>query len=1784
MLSLSFAETLEIFGGECRNTEEKVVSKAALARHVADFDAICALFPEIALDKASSVRRFLEQAHAVAESEFSVKDLMYLTGAGADDERYCLLADETLEAYATQVRSILEGHVSVETARPELSVILTGWLGLAEDKIAFLLERKAVIDGLASDPVSWCRQLHRIALCDQRLTLTNAQFKVLAEHADMLGTPGFFITDFRQWSAEQLLSMSRLVAFDYRFRPEDEGKSLMETLCSNTNRNTFLKRLSSISGLGMTGYFPHESLSYFRSPDCYAIISEMMDYMEKLRCTAGELNSWITPGVFDAEERLSAILRENISSRYPEAKAAQWLRQIENPVREQKRDVLVAWLLEKDGSFQNTAGMTAYFLMDVEMNADQDTSEIRHALSSVQMFVQRCLLNLETGITVSVKEREDGSSLNSWSQWTWMKNYRVWEANRKIFLFPENYLEPELRDGMSPFFQEFLNELQQNEATQENMEEALLNYLHKLDEVAQLEICGIYRQQDDLAPSVSGYELDVWHVVARTKSSPRTYFYRTYDVNYDKWSPWERIEVDLDGEQIVPVVYNRRLYIFWLQFTQKDRKPDKLPAAEATTGSTTIQETLKYYEIQLLWTQRKGGSWLPKRISKQKLIHPWNRPTRSYTLKPFLNTDTNDLYLDIYLSTSKEFNEDYNNLHFDLYPENMALFSRTEYNETYGPWHSSAFVFDGDVKEVQFKDVGGSLDFVRNYFGSDAADMKPMNVAGPRLNVPLGMHMEGNWLKNNQKDEKPTHPLYVPIDQSTNFTLVFAPPTPFGFMISLQDTVLSVMRHGALMFYQDNERVFSVKAKNPYWTDSFCHYHFGTFYHPFVGGYIRELNKEGLDGVFKRELQEKPWEFAPGKHDPEFFKKEYKPSTLVVKKPVEEVDFSNGGPYGVYNWELFFHIPFTIACRLMQNQKFEEAMNWFHYIFNPIDYVKDAGECPERYWIPRPFRENAREQTSVTQTTNGGGQGGSFRIEGILESIGKHADQVRAWRNNPFKPHIVAQFRTAAYQHQVVIKYVNNLIAWGDMLFREDTMESLNEATMLYMLAGEILGQRPNKVVNPLSRADDLSFDDLREGLDDFGNARTGSSLPVYIENNVQVDDDNRLDSQGRSEMQKLDIAYFSTPSNDALLACWDTVADRLFKMRNSMNIDGVFRKLALYEPPIDPALLVRAAAAGVSLKDAVSGAGGAPRVYKFRTVIQKAAEYCQDVRALGEKLLAALEKKDAEALSQLRQSQELLVLNAATAVKKQQIEEAKEAIKQLNESRDGAVIRKNFYENIEYMTDKEIEALSLVTSSFALDDSAASSKIAASTMTIIPSIVAGVSGFGGSPVFDTRVFDGGMVANALNLVAQNQEMQSAMKNRRASVMTTKAGYERRAAEWKLQADTAAKDVQSLERQIAGAEIRLALAELDLKNHQLMIENNKAMTEAMNNRFATEKLYNWMANQVIGIYFKSYQMAYDLALQAQECFDFELGESGTQIIKSTHWNSLYKGLMAGDTLLVNIRELEKAYLERNVRSLELTKSISLAALAPEELMRLISTGSCSVLIPDKVFNMDYPNHYLRRIKNVSISIPCIAGPYTSINCSLTLKQATFYLKDGTPRTFGGMAPTIATSSAQNDSGLFEVNFNDERYLPFEGMGVESEWVVSLPLETNYFDRTSIADIILNISYTARKSETATKDNSAIPYGRLFNLKSEFPDEWYRFRHPAEDHPKSYEFVAEVGRDRLARYLRGVDLTLSSVWGRMDESVVELSDAEASYSEGVLRVVFRGAKAPAYDNLYVVLKP
>lgn len=216
----------------------------------------------------------------------------------------------------------------------------------------------------------------------------------------------------------------------------------------------------------------------------------------------------------------------------------------------------------------------------------------------------------------------------------------------------------------------------------------------------------------------------------------------------------------------------------------------------------------------------------------------------------------------------------------------------------------------------------------------------------------------------------------------------------------------------------------------------------------------------------------------------------------------------------------------------------------------------------------------------------------------------------------------------------------------------------------------------------------------------------------------------------------------------------------------------------------------------------------------------------------------------------------------------------------------------------------------------------------------------------------------------------------------------------------------------------------------------------------------------------------------------------------------------------------------------NKREYEITKHVSLLSLDPAALLQLRQTGRCEVSIPEAVFDLGFPGHYMRRVKSVSISIPCVTGPYIGVNCTLTLLKNSLrnssilrngkYMRDvqsDDPRftDYYGSIQSIVTSSGQNDSGLFETNLRDERYLPFEGAGAISAWRIELSDQFRQFDYDTISDVILHLRYTAREggsllTQRATAELQGLlnefagkGQARLFSLRQEFPTEWQRFK-------------------------------------------------------------------------------
>lgn len=1491
-----------------------------------------------------------------------------------------------------------------------------------------------------------------------------------------------------------------------------------------------------------------------------------------------------------AAQAVSQETREAAKAKYDYAAWLATAVPLSDPLREKKRAALARYLIETslrtetldvtiDGKkwrnpkrWESSDDLFRYFLIDVEMCSCQATSRIKQAISSTQTFVQRCFLNLERPqVQVSQAERDDETSLDSWRQWRWMKNYRVWEAARKVFLYPENWILPELRDKKSPIFKELEDELLQSDLTDASAETAFVHYLQKLHEIARTEVVGLYHQIDDPDPRDDAPPRERLHVIARTKSDPAVYYHRYLDYRDDEWTPWTKIEVDISGEHVQPVVYNRKLYLFWLAFLEKPQKTHKQPAAQPSSGPTASPEPAKQIEIQLAWTEQKDGGWTPKKLSREKLIHPWERPLHSYHLRPRYKRDTNLLWLDVYISTSPEFN---NTKFYDAFTGVRDYLTSHRFDETGRPWHSSSFVFDGGVVALKMKGLAGnyrlidaagapseSLSLTSSYvyvsggFGAVGKAIEKLEGGyqiGPRLPLPEGMHHRWNRLVNNQASPNPNR-LNV-LERGTSRRLLNGAKRPFEIVYSPNRIAFDTATYGPESFvYQDRERAFFVRTED-------CSvrvgrksivlrsgYRFCPFYHPYTGLLLRELNRSGVDGLLSRRLQRLPESYPPNTGFAFAAYQPVAPAEADATASRDIMDFDRRGSYASYNWEVFFHAPFLVACKLSQNQRFEEAMRWFHRIFDPTN--TEALGTPQRFWITKPFYEQNSDEYRKQ------------RIENLLRAIDDNLDQVAAWRNDPFNPHRIARHRPITYQKAVVMKYLDNLIAWGDQLFRRDTIESINEATLLYTLAHEILGPKPIQV--PRIEHQYKSYNELVQGggLDAFGNAAAEIEALTVPGSMTSITDPNA------EPLPYIDTLYFCIPPNEKLLGYWSTVEDRLYRIRHCQNIEGVFRQLPLFEPPIDPALLVKAAAAGVDPGSVLSEIDVDPGQYRFRVLLAKAAEFCGEVRALGDKLLSVLEKRDGEALATMRVMHEVKLLEASREVRKKQVAEAVEAIAALEQSKALAWGKRDYYRGRDLMNPWEITALALSGSSALAQEAITVGYILAGGLRFIPRFVVGGSGFGGSPVAEADTVDGKQIADSAEYAVKTLGAIATSLDKFAALSSTLGSHQRRKDDWDFQASQADIEIKQIDKQSAGAQIRQAIAEREQQNLELQIEQSQATEEYLRTKYTNRELYDWMLGQVATVYFQAYKLAFDMARKAEKCLQFELGRADASFIQFGYWDSLKKGLLSGERLANDIHRMESSYLALNERELELTKDISLAEIDPLALLTLKTTGECTITLPEWLYDMDYQGHYRRRIRSVSVTVPCVAGPYTGVHATLSLVQHGVRVKDDIPggaygdplapnddRFASGNVPitSIATSHASNDAGLFELSFNDDRYLPFEGAGAVSQWRLSMPQGTNYFDFDTITDVVLHVRYTARTGRKALGDaakanlTAKLPTTGivLFDLMRVFGSEWQRLFSPAANTDQvlalalAQEHLPFYARGKTAR-VRGVDLVLLS---------------------------------------------
>lgn len=396
--------------------------------------------------------------------------------------------------------------------------------------------------------------------------------------------------------------------------------------------------------------------------------------------------------------------------------------------------------------------------------------------------------------------------------------------------------------------------------------------------------------------------------------------------------------------------------------------------------------------------------------------------------------------------------------------------------------------------------------------------------------------------------------------------------------------------------------------------------------------------------------------------------------------------------------------------------------------------------------------------------------------------------------------------------------------------------------------------------------------------------------------------------------------------------------------------------------------------------------------------------------------------------------------------------------------------------------------------------------------------------------------------------------------------------------DWNEKITEAKDDIAHTQTQITAAQLGVTIAQQNRIKNQTQIDELQKQIDFLTGKFTNQQLYDWMTSQLSDTYFQSFKLAYRMCKQLERCYQFELGIPNTSFIQFGYWDSLHKGLLAGERLNHDLRRMQSSYLDENRRRFEISRFTSLASLDAAQLQRLLSTGVCDFEIPESLFDHDYPGHYNRHLLRVSITV-VYPNPTKFDNVKATLMLVSNKVRVSTdvssgyaetppgadPRfvyNYGAVPQKIALGNAQDDPGLFLTavnnNLSDTRYMPFENAGAISTWHFEMPQTNNEINLANVTDVVLHFFYTAldggdplkQAAQASSLANARSNGMHIVSARSDFPpppasaanpdpvNPWQTFLAPAS--PDGQVLSLALSPAKFPAWAPGKAVTVSSI--------------------------------------------
>lgn len=607
----------------------------------------------------------------------------------------------------------------------------------------------------------------------------------------------------------------------------------------------------------------------------------------------------------------------------------------------------------------------------------------------------------------------------------------------------------------------------------------------------------------------------------------------------------------------------------------------------------------------------------------------------------------------------------------------------------------------------------------------------------------------------------------------------------------------------------------------------------------------------------------------------------------------------------------------------------------------------------------------------------------------------------------------------------------------------------------------------------------------------------------------------------------------FCLPSNPVYSALELKANLELFKIHNCRNIAGMERSLDIFAAPTDSITGVPVIGAGGNL--ILPGTGSLiPSQYRFRVLMERAKQLVAQAQQLEGQFLATLEKEDAENYSQLRARQDLQTAKSTVKLQdlrvKQSEMETEVANMQLTKMQ---FVQTNFNNLLAAgLNGYEVASIALLTA-------AAAGQVVASVQAYTSLNAVNDSGSGGTS----------LLASSLATIS--------------SIMSQLASYQRRSQEWQYQSDLAGYDISIANQQIKIAEQNTRIVSQEREIASLNMDHATDTLEFLKTKFTNAELYRWMGNVLERTYSYMLSLATAVAKTAEQQYYFEQQEQAGPFIMDDYWEVPQtgtlaltgggvdrRGLTGSARLLQDITKLDQYAFETTKRKLQMTKVISLGQLYPDAFQTFRQTGILNFDLTNRLFDYDFPGHYLRLINGVKVSVIGLIPVYDNIKATLTA-GTTSYTVINANNTFQQVpirrmeVDQVALTGASRATGVFEFQAAQGELLnPFEGMGVESRWEFKMPRFSNRMDYSTIADVLIEVDYTALDSfqyryQVLQEIDNTLGFSRGFSFKNDYPDQWYEL---AEVQEGGTEFSVEIElkRDQFPQGIENIRLDGSNL--------------------------------------------